>query len=75
MGTGVRVSFLSEEKKEPKEKSDCSLFSRKCYFVQSFSGDVYIGSIDYSLSPLIHSKSQRRFLLAKFVAHASYNLT
>ena len=38
-------------------------------------GELYIGSNVYFLSPLIRSKSQRRFLLSTFTAHAGYNLS
>ena len=37
-------------------------------------GELYIGSSDCFLSPLARSKSQRRFLLPAFMAHAFYNL-
>ena len=37
-------------------------------------GELYIASIGCFLASLIRSKSQRRFLLPEFLAHASYNL-
>ena len=38
-------------------------------------GELYIGSSVCFLSPLARFKSQRRFLLPLFTAHASYNLS
>ena len=70
---GGTCSFFSGEKKEPK-KSRLAVLTID-YLNSDGLGELYIGSNVYFLSPLIRSKSQRRFLLAKFVAHASYNLT
>ena len=65
--------FLFRRKERTKEKSIMS-FSRKCILVRAFLGE-YIGRCVCFLSLRYRSKSQRRFLLPKYVAHASYNLT
>ena len=70
---GGTCSFFSEEKKEPK-KSRLAVLPQ-IFLSSVVLGKLYIGSSDCFLSPLIRSKSQRRFLLPAFVAHASYNLT
>ena len=75
MGTRGTCSFFSVEKKEPKKSRLAVLPQMLLSSVVLGDYILYIVSIDYFLSPLIHSKSQRRFLLAKFAAHASYNLT
>ena len=55
------VFFLFRRKERTKEKS-IGLFSREGYLIQAFLGELYIGSFACVLSPLIRSKSQRRFL-------------
>ena len=69
---GGTCSFFSGEKKEPK-KSRLAVLPHEL-LSSVVLGELYIGSIDCFLSPLARFKSQRRFLLLKYVAHASYNL-
>ena len=68
-----RLEKRKAEKKEPK-KSRLAVLPHEL-LSSVVLGELYIGSIGCFLASLIRSKSQRRFLLSMFVAHASYNLT
>ena len=71
---GGDVCFLFRRSESTKEKPVAfGLFLDMLLEFRRFR-KLYIGSSDCFLSPLIRSKSQRRFLLSVFVAYASYNL-
>ena len=66
------VFFLFGRKERTKEKSVMS-FSRKTYLVRAFLGN-YIREATLLSCAACFAQSQRRLLLSKFAAHASYNL-
>ena len=72
-GEGGRV--LSFRKKRKNQRKVVYVFLPQDLLSSGVLGELYIGSIDCFLSSLARFKSQRRFLLPKYVAHASYNLT
>ena len=71
-GCGGTCSFFSEEKKEPKK-------SRLAVLPHMLLSSVVLGSYIREVTLLscaaCLAQSQRRLLLALFMAHASYNLT
>ena len=71
-GRGERV--LSFQKKRKNQRKVDWAVLPQIFLSSDGLGELYIGSSDCFLSPLARSKSQRRFLLPAFMAHAYYNL-
>ena len=68
---GRVLSF--QEKRKNQRKADWS-FLPIAFLSSGVLGELYIGRCVCLLSPLARSKSQRRFLLPSFMAHAFYYL-
>ena len=67
------VFFLFGRKERTKEKSILSV-ARKTILVQTF-WEGYIREVTQLSCGACLAQSQRRLLLSRFMAHASYNLT